>query len=288
LERDFSREDDRMDCIKEVFDEGANLREIRFHVFRFPHRIGSLAQLIQLSQRDISKEEYLEMKREYYHERSFYDEVILEGLGCETWDDYKRKKRNRKARQLRKERGGYEWTRARKEARKRDEDKCVVTDEAESLLVHHINCDKSDNNLDNLVTIARRLSIAIHNGVRDPHPTTIEHWRRTGKEDLPGKNEERIRILEEYVHWLQSNGYQKACIESIRCEVLRSGMWAKGNNKHLKFSTRGKKAYANYRVAMLEPSGFNSKPVSFQDWYEKRYGRKYGQKYDEVSDFEDL
>ena len=155
-------------------------------------------------------------------------------------------------------------------------------------MVHHINGDKADNRLENLITVGRAVSTAIHHGARHIHPDDLEHQRRE-RASYVEESAKRIRILKQYVDWLQDNGYPRACLESLPLSFIKSATWRKGANEHLHISARGKGYYSNhYWVVLLEPTGESFRLESFNESYERRHGYPYGQKPDfEMPGFEE-
>ena len=147
------------ELINILFKKGGNLRDIRLHLFQIPHKFPRLTQFRKLEGfEDITKESHRFLASEFYTEKKFYDTVILHALDLTSYEDLKKKKKSRYSAKQQKERGGAAWRKRKKEARDRDGNKCVITGDTKPLFVHHINGDKTDNQLDNLVTVSRRVN----------------------------------------------------------------------------------------------------------------------------------
>lgn len=262
--------------VNSLFDAGANLREIRHYLFQIPHRHPSLSQLRgQNGFENLTKEEYKIFESDFYIEREFYDRIILRDLDCESYDDYNKKKKSRKSRKEQNERGGAAWRKAKKQARARDGEKCVITGVTKQLFVHHINGDKTDNRLENLVTVSRKVNDAIHHGARDFHPDDLQHWKQRNP-DYVSKAFDRLEVLKKYIDWLRENGFKNACLESLPLHEIESNRWRIGLNEELHFSTYRKRNYQNHLwVALLEPTGIIYEKQSFEEIYKKKWGRSY-------------
>ena len=127
--------------------------------------------------------------------------IILLVLAWGNWDDYNRKRRNLKARlryQKRKEDGTLADKASIKAAMKRDGHKCVITGSDEKLAVHHIDGNRSNNNLDNLVTLSKVVHQVIHNGARAYDDSSLEYWRQRKPEyvlDLKKRMDYKLDIV---------------------------------------------------------------------------------------------
>ncbi|MFW9889721.1 MAG: HNH endonuclease [Candidatus Thorarchaeota archaeon] len=264
-----------------IFKEGANLRDIRFYVFQIPNRYPTLSEVREWSGfENLTEEDYNELRTEFYIEKKFFTRIILHQLGCNTIEEYNRKKKSRYSAKQKKARGGREWSRIRKQVLARDNNQCVITGQAKQLFVHHINGDKKDRRLENLVTVSRKVSTSIHHGTRDFHPDDLLYWQQRNP-DLVSKSAARLDFLKNYVKWLHANGYPQACIESLPFHVLAGDEWRIGLNKHLHFSSYGRRSYnVNHWVVFLEPTGLSYETRKFEDLYKERYGRSYALRYE--------
>ncbi len=276
------------ELVNTLFKWGLNLRDIRLHLFQIPHKFPRLSEIRKQAEfEDITKEIHKSLSSEFYTEKKFYDLVLLDLLDCKSYDDLKRKKRSRYSAKQQKDRGGYSWTKRKKEARERDGNKCVITGDTKPLFVHHINGDKTDNQLENLITVSRRVNDAIHHGARDFHPEDLQHWTQRGPEYVK-RSIDRYELLEKYIAWLQEHRFPNACLESLPLSELATGQWKRGANKDIHFSMFRKRSYQNhYWIALLEPTGLSFEKISFDESYQKRYGRSYTDYDEDELDFED-
>ncbi len=265
-----------LELVKELFNEGANFRDIRLHLFQIPHRFPKLSKLQkQEGFEKFTKEDYITLSSEFYAEKSFYDQLILHDLDCTSFEDYEKKKKRRYSSKQQKARGGAAWRKRKKEVRERDGNKCIITGVAKPLFVHHINGDKTDRRLENLVTISRQVNDAIHHGSRDFHPEDGRYWEGKNPEYV-AKATTRLELLKVYVKWLRTHGYQSACLESLPLSALNSKKWKTGANKDIHFSMYGKSSYHNhFWIALLEPTGLVFEKQSFGDAYKKAHGHSY-------------
>jgi len=104
-------------------------------------------------------------------------------LGFSNWNEY-HKDRHKRLHKIRNKSG---WYSARKKALKRDGCKCVLSEKV-SNIVHHIDENPTNNNLDNLVTLDEKY----HSGV---HSRKDNHY------------------IQKFVVWLRKNAYPNAKIK---------------------------------------------------------------------------
>jgi len=272
-----------LELVKELFNEGANLRDIRLHLFQIPNRFPRLSEFRnQEGYENLSKEDYKATASEFYAEQAFYGQLILHDLDCTSYEDYDKKKKRRYSSKQQKARGGAAWRKRKKEARERDGNKCVITGVGKPLFVHHINGDKAERRLENLVTISREVNNAIHHGARDFHPDDVRYWESKNPEYV-AEAATRLELLKKYVRWLRTHGYQSACLESLPLNVLNSKKWRTGANKDIHFSMYRRRNYQNhFWIALLEPTGLVFEKQPFEDIYKKTHGRSYS-----YSDYEE-
>jgi|AntDeeMinimDraft_5_1070356.scaffolds.fasta_scaffold09072_2 5-methylcytosine-specific restriction endonuclease McrA len=140
-------------------------------------------------------------KEGYAPEPTDHDDEILEGgdvteciamevLGFDDWSDYRREY-NRIQERERRESG---FTQKRKRAiKERDGHQCVLCLSGESLHVHHIDEDPTNNEPENLVTLCERCHNAFHSRARDTR------WLRSQLID-EGQNPDVVDAVLDEIH----------------------------------------------------------------------------------------
>jgi hypothetical protein len=193
----------------------------------------------------------------YY--KTLADRIILRVLECKDWDDYNRKRRNLHARrryQKRKEEGTLRNKAAIKAALERDGHKCVISGAKKGISVHHIDGDRINDRLDNLVTLSKEIHQAVHNGARAYAGSDLVYWSRRDPQYVQ-RLEMRMDYMEKYVAYLKKSGYDDARIECI------SGYDLYELEKHLNIRTRQKRVDGWYYVVVLQPTGCHGEPKEF-------------------------
>jgi len=97
-----------------------------------------------------------------------------------------------------------EWKQIRERVLKRDGYCCRITGSSKKLDVHHIDGNRSNNDLSNLVTLSRELHRAVHYGF---DPQQVE------------ENGLRLLWMRKYVYYLKQHGYPNASL------VLTMNSW---------------------------------------------------------------
>lgn len=230
---------EKRERILELFNSLSNLGQIRSEVFP----------------------EWFEGRKSreaYRFYRALANHIILRVLDCETWDDYHRKRRNLRARRRyrkRKEEGTLVDKAVLKAAMERDGHRCVITGSDKRLNVHHIDGDRNNNALDNLVTLSKGVHQAIHNGARACHEDSLMYWERRTPQYVAKLNK-RMDYLSRYAEYLRSSGYSEARIECVSGEVL----FLHGLSKKLNISPVKKRIDGWYNVVVFEPTGHRGEP----------------------------
>jgi hypothetical protein len=129
--------------------------------------------------------------------------------------------------------------------------------------VHHIDGDRSNDQINNLVTLSKEVHDAIHNGARAYTENDMRYWDKA-RPDYTKELRKRIAFMQQYVEYLHKMGYVKACMESILGRVL----FGKENPcMKLHIRSRGKKRDGWYWVVVLEPTGYHSEPEDYKSPY---------------------
>ena len=242
-EASYWNDEEKAKQIIELFESGMKLREIRDSVF--------LKWSADIPKHDI------------YYRKSTIDHIILRVLDCEDWDDYTRKQRNQRARrkyQKLKQEGKTKDSPSIKATLERDGSKCVISGVTDAIVVHHIDGDRSNNDLTNLISLSKEVHKAIHNGARAYVGEDLKHWEQT-KPEYASELKKRVEYMDKYVEHLRMRGYEQACVESIPGEILF------GRQKlcnELNISPVQKRSKGWYRVVVLKPTGFQEDPVEYE------------------------
>ena len=205
--------------------------------------------------------------QEYY--RTLADRIILRVLECKDWDDYHRKRRNLHARQRyqkKKEDGTLRDKTAMKAALERDGHKCVITGSEKGIQVHHIDGDRTNNRLDNLVTLSKKIHQTIHNGARAYAEDDSIYWNQRNPQYIMGLDR-RMELMEKYVAYLKRVGYTDATIECISGYVLFDP------RNHFNIRTRQKRVDGWYNIVVLHPTGHHGEPEAYVPWDEYDEGK---------------
>lgn len=229
--------------IIELFESGMKLREIRDSVF--------LKWSADMPKHDI------------YYRKSTIDHIILRVLDCEDWDDYTRKQRNQRARrkyQKLKQEGKTVDSPSIIATLERDGNKCVISGATDAIVVHHIDGDRSNNDLTNLISLSKEVHKAIHNGARAYVGKDLKYWEQT-KPEYVSDLKKRLEYMEEYVEHLRMRGYEQACVESISGEIL---FGSQKLCKELNISPVRKRSRGWYRVVVLKPTGYYENPIEYE------------------------
>ena len=233
--------------ILELFKIGAKLNEIRMGVFS-----------------DWFSDK---PKHEYYHNKIVADCIILRVLECKDWDDYNRKRRqmrNRLRYRKSKQEGMAVNKAAIKAALERDRHRCVITGSEEKPNVHHIDGDRSNNEMDNLVTLSKEVHLAIHNGARARASRDLEYWT-TRNPDYVSILKKRMDYMQRYVAYLNKKGYREARIECIPGWIL---FGPDHLCRNLNINPRRKQMKGWYSVVVLQSTGLHEEPKEYRPKYE--------------------
>ncbi len=238
-------DEEKESMIKELFNKGARLQQIRWTVF------GSLLSGPDLRRYDIR------------HQESIVNHIILIVLDCKDWDDYKRKQRNvgsRKRYHELKREGKAKNASAINAALERDGHRCVLTGQENKLVVHHIDGNRANNDLRNLVTVTGDVHKALHNGARAYSDNDLISWKKR-KPEYVAELKKRMGYFIKYVEYLHSVDHPTACIESITAYELVD---PEGPCVYLRFSPVKKRREGLYHVVVLQPTGLHQEPTDFK------------------------
>ncbi len=136
------------------------------------------------------------------------NQEIFQALGFSEWDEYGRER----AKILQKIRYEPEFIKVKKFVNERDGKICQVTGGSEYLHIHHIDRNKKNNELWNLLTINRRVHKSIEHGI----------WERQEAVPIGDKDWYIVEDALRYVDCLRERGYPECC---VKAHVLLPGFF---------------------------------------------------------------
>lgn len=87
------------------------------------------------------------------------EQIVFDILSFSSWEEY----RKEKSKNQRKQRKNFQTI--REKVLGRDDYKCRVTQRTDNLVVHHIDHNRRNNDLNNLITIHNKIHRAIHSNL---------------------------------------------------------------------------------------------------------------------------
>ncbi|MHA1614083.1 MAG: HNH endonuclease signature motif containing protein, partial [Candidatus Thorarchaeota archaeon] len=197
---ELSLDNEQKEHVIKLFNLGWNIGDIRTEVYSHIYNSEPTVRF------RIYRSNTLHLKDK--EKQKTINQVILQALGFSEWDDYDKER----AKIIQKIRYEPEFRKVKKFVNERDGKICQVTGGTENLHIHHIDRNKKNNELWNLLTIDRRVHKSIEHSI----------WNR---QEAVSIADEQWYIIEDtlrYVECLGERGYPECC---IKAHVLLPGFF---------------------------------------------------------------
>ena len=196
----LSLDDEKKERVVKLFNLGWNIGDIRTEVYshiynKEPTERFRKYRSSTLHLKDMEKQKII-------------NQEILQALGFSEWDEYYRER----VKILQKIHYGPEFRKVKKFVNERDGKTCQVTGGTENLHIHHIDRNKKNNELWNLLTIDRRVHKSIEHSI----------WEHQEAVSIGDEDWFIVEDALRYVDCLRERGYPECC---VKAHVLLPGFF---------------------------------------------------------------
>jgi len=185
-------DNEQKEYVVNLFNLGWNIGNIRTEVYSHIYNIEPTIRYRKYRSNTLRLKDKKKQK--------IINQEILQALGLSDWDEYDRER----AIILQQIRYEPEFRKVKKFVNVRDGKKCQVTGGTENLHIHHIDRNKKNNELWNLLTIYRGVHKSIEHSI----------WERRKAVSIEGKQWYIVEDALRYANCLRERGYPECCVKA--------------------------------------------------------------------------